>query len=127
MSSTLSASTKSHSASTGTGTGNGSSSAQHAVPRNHSSVENGYFSSSPLGSPLNDSPPPPSTGVDHQRPISLGVYFSADEGETNDVLAAMRASVRVVRETGEMLSVCLTSLLIGQDNAHAHWHAGTAT
>jgi len=59
----------------------------------------GYFSSSPLESP----PRSPFSTLDTD--LSLGVFFSPDEGEANDVLAAMRASQRVVKETREAVMV----------------------
>lgn len=53
----------------------------------------GYFSSSPLASPHSS---PFSLGDEE---LSLGVYYSPEDGESNDVLAALRASARVVKET----------------------------
>ena len=61
--------------------------------------EAGYFSSSPLESP-HTSPFSMNDGE-----LSLGVYFSPDDGELNDVLAALRASLRVVKETTNVILV----------------------
>jgi hypothetical protein len=59
----------------------------------------GYFSSSPLGSPLQ------SAFSTLEKELSLGVFFLPDDGEANDVLAALRASQRVVKETREVVMV----------------------
>jgi hypothetical protein len=74
--------------------------AQEAIT---SSGEAGYYSSPP-SSPGNESFPSPFSNPD--RTLSLGVYFSANEGENNDVIAALRASQRVIKETAEMIAVC---------------------
>jgi hypothetical protein len=61
--------------------------------------DGGYFSSSPLGSPRRSS-----VSV-LEKELSLGVFFLPDDGEANDVLAALRASQRVVKETREVVMV----------------------
>jgi hypothetical protein len=58
-----------------------------------------YFSS-PLASPIQ-------TPRSLPAEPSLGVYFAADEGETNDIIAALRASQRVIKEATENVLVSI--------------------
>ncbi|PVF94172.1 hypothetical protein CPB86DRAFT_828776, partial [Serendipita vermifera] len=82
-----------------------------------------YFSS-PLASPSIQTP--------RSLPAepSLGIYFAADEGESNDVIAALRASQRVIREAAEnLLSIRprtdknqkIASMLRVQEREFAQW------
>jgi hypothetical protein len=62
--------------------------------------DGGYFSSSPPESPQRS----PFSIL--EKELSLGIFFLPEDGEANDVLAALRASQKVVKDTREVVMVC---------------------
>lgn len=75
-----------------------------------SNGEAGYYSSPPSSPGPEDERP--SFFFQQEKQLSLGVYFSADEGENNDVIAALKAGQRVIKETADLLMVCLVTNIL---------------